>query len=182
MSTTEVTADKAGASATDGAKEKVQGAALQVQEKAEEAKGQLAERARMELDTRSTSAGTGLLSVAQAFQRSADQLREEGQDTPARAVDQVVDRVERLGGYLTQADGARMLQDVESFARRQPWVVVGGSVVVGLLSSRLLKASSLRRYEQQSAEGSGYYGNDSVAAAGSVPPTQTPRAGEPGGY
>ena len=51
--------------------------------------------------------------------------------------------------YLTDSDADRILGDVEDFGRRQPWAVIGGGVVLGLLASRFLKASSTRRYEER---------------------------------
>lgn len=139
-------------STTDQAKERVQESAQQVQQqvgqKAHELRGQAGERVRQELDTRSTQAGEQVTLTADAIRRVGEQLRQEGNAGPARYADQVAERAERLGGYLTQATGDRMLRDVEDFARRQPWVAALGGVTVGFLASRFLKASSASRYRQ----------------------------------
>ena len=55
-------------------------------------------------------------------------------------------RAERLGGYLQESDGDRILRDVEDFARRNPWAVAAGGLLVGFAASRMLKASSGDRY------------------------------------
>jgi ElaB/YqjD/DUF883 family membrane-anchored ribosome-binding protein len=133
--------DESSQSTTEQVKEKVQDVPQQ-------AKGQTRDQLRDQIDTRSTQAGEQLRSAAQAVRRASAQLREEGQETPAKVVDQLADRAERLGGYLTEADGSRILRDVERFARRQPWLFVGGSAIVGFFASRFMKASSSRRFEE----------------------------------
>jgi hypothetical protein len=76
----------------------------------------------------------------------AEELRKQGKDKPAQYVEQAADRAERLGGYLEESDGDRILRDVEDFARRNPWAVAAGGLVLGFVASRMLKASSGERY------------------------------------
>ena len=131
-------ASASGASATDQAKEKAHGAAGQ-------AKGAM----RSQVDQRSTEAGQRVGGLASDVRSVSEQLREQGKDQPAKIADQAADRAERLGNYLTENDADRILGDIEDFGRRQPWVVIGGGVVLGLVASRFLKASSSRRYEER---------------------------------
>jgi hypothetical protein len=80
-------------------------------------------------------------------------LREQGKDKPAKLAGQAADRAERLGDYLKRSDADRILNDVEDFGRRQPWAVIVGGLALGIVASRLLKASSAsstNRYEQRS--------------------------------
>jgi hypothetical protein len=99
----------------------------------------------------------------------AEQLRAEGKDTPARIVEQAADRAESFGNYLRNADGDRLLDDAESFARRQAWAVATGGVALGIAASRLLKASSSRRYRSgQGAQDRSYAGERTYP-----PPTGT---------
>ncbi len=167
---------ESGSSTTEQAKEKAQETAQQVQQqvgqKAQEVKGQTGERVRSELDTRSTQAGEQVSSTANAMRRVGEQLRSEGNETPARLVDQGAERAERLGRYLTEADADRMLRDAENVARRQPWLVALGGVVVGFLAARFVKASSSRRYQAYEADRYEF----------AVPPTRQPAlpaAGDP---
>lgn len=132
--------------ATDKVQEKTQQAAQQVQQGAQEARFQARERVREQLDTRSTDAGRQLRSAAGAIRRSGEDLRTQGEDQPARVTDAVADRAERLGDYLTRANTDDILRDIESFARRQPWLFATGGALVGFLGARLLKASSTSRY------------------------------------
>ena len=121
------------AGADQSTKEKVQDTAQQVQqqvgEKAQEVKGQAGDRVRTELDTRSTQAGEQVTATASALRKMGEQLRGEEQATPAKFAEQAATQADRLGRYLTEANADRMLQDVERFGRRQPWLAAAGGVV-----------------------------------------------------
>ena len=104
------------------------------------------ERLKDQVDQRSTQAGRQINTVADDVRSVAGELRNQGKDTPARYVEQAADRAERLGSYLQGSDGDRILHDVEDFARRNPWAVAAGGLVLGLAASRFLKASSGERY------------------------------------
>ena len=130
-------------STTDQAKDKAQEAAGQAKEKA-------GSQLRAQVDQRSNEAGQRVSGLASDVRSVGTQLREQGKDQPARLAEQAADRAERLGGYLTENDAERILGDVEDFGRRQPWVVIGGGIALGIVASRFLKASSARRYEQRS--------------------------------
>jgi len=130
---TDQATDKLG-QATDAAKEKASGAADQAKS-----------RAQQEIDTRSTQAGEEVGSFAEALRSTSDKLREEGKEGPAKAADRAAEQAQKLGGYLVDADGDRILNDVEDFARRKPWAVLAGGVVVGVAAARFLKASSAER-------------------------------------
>jgi len=149
-----VTEERTSQSELEQVKERVGNAAEQV-------KGQTREELRAQIDTRTTQAGEQVTSTARAVRRAGQQLREEGNDRAAEAIDAVADRGERLGAYLTGARGDAMLYDVESFARRQPWLVAGAGAVAGFLAARFVKASSVTRYR---AAGSRDY-----ASTGAVP-------------
>jgi hypothetical protein len=126
--------------------EKAREVAGQAQDKAREAAGQARGRMSQEVDRRSTQAGEQVTSNASDARSVAGELRKQGKDTPARYVEQAADRAERLGGYLQESDGDRILRDVEDFARRNPWAVAAGGLVLGFAASRMLKASSGERY------------------------------------
>jgi ElaB/YqjD/DUF883 family membrane-anchored ribosome-binding protein len=139
-----------GGSAPQQVKEVVQEGAEMLQDKAQELKGTAGERVRQELDTRSTQAGTQLQGTAAAMRRTTEQLRQEGNEGPARAMDFLAERAERLGSYLAGANADQVLRDVEGFARRQPWLATVGGATVGFFAARFLKASSSARYHSGS--------------------------------
>jgi ElaB/YqjD/DUF883 family membrane-anchored ribosome-binding protein len=136
---------------TEKASASVQDAASTAQEKV----GELKERGQLrladQLDERSTRAGSQARTMAHAIRQSSEQLRRDGNDTPAQMAEQAADRIDRLGSYLEDKGGSDMLRDVEDFARRRPWFVAGIGLVAGLAASRFLKASSERRYESSAS-------------------------------
>jgi gas vesicle protein len=142
------TADSGG---DGGVKEQAQEKAQEVREKAGEqvrnASGQARDRVRSQVDERSTQVGRQVSTQAGDLRTVADQLREQGKDSPARMVEQVADHAERAGSWLTESDADRILGDVEDFARSKPWAVAAGGLALGFAASRFLKASSSRRYE-----------------------------------
>jgi hypothetical protein len=144
------------------ARDKAQQVAGQAQEKAQAAAGQAKSRLASEVDGRSTQAGERLRSTAGDVRSVAAELRTQGKDQPADLAEKAADRVERFGSYLHDADGDRLLRDVEDFARRQPWAVVAGGLALGLAASRFLKASSSRRYQAASGSQTTYPGHSAA--------------------
>ena len=140
-----------GGTATDQARDKAQEVGAQAKEKAQEAGAQARSRVRDEVDRRSTQAGDQAGSAAQALRDASQRLRDDGNDPVARGFEQVADRVERAGGWLRESDGDSILRDVEDFGRRNSLAVVAGGLALGFAASRLLKASSRRRYETGSS-------------------------------
>ena len=145
-------ADTANQTSRDGlvdqATSQVQDAASAAQEKAvelkEQGKGKLGEA----LDQRTNQAGEQARKMAQALRQSGEQLRSQDQSQQAADVAEgAADRIERLGGYLEQTSGDKLLRDVEDFSRRRPWMIAGIGLIAGLAASRFLKASSERRYD-----------------------------------
>jgi uncharacterized protein YjbJ (UPF0337 family) len=127
-----------------------QGKAQEVADKAQEqvgaATGRAREQVRDQVNRRSSDAGERVQSAAADVRSVAEELRRQGKDAPAKYAEQAAEKAERLGGYLHEADGDRILRDVEDFGRRNPWAVVAGGIALGFMGSRLLKASSSERY------------------------------------
>jgi len=170
-------------SATDQTKEAVKETAQHVQEqageKAQEIRAQAGSRVRDELDTRSTQAGEQITATADAIRRVGQQLREEGRDGTAKYADQIAERAERLGGYLTQTNADRLLRDVERLAGRQPWLTALSGAAVGFLSSRFLRASSAAGGSQQSVGQNG--ASRALPAGNPASPTTAPGGAGPSG-
>jgi hypothetical protein len=153
---------------TGDAQEKAKEVASQAQDKAREAAGQARGRVRDEVDRRSTEIGERVGGSAGDARTVADELRKQGKDAPARAVEQAADRAERLGGYLKESDGDRILHDVEDFARRNPWAVAAGGLALGFAASRMLKASSGQRYRSSLSNGGGSFARGSGVGGSGV--------------
>jgi hypothetical protein len=119
----------------------------QVQQKADEVKAKASDRLREELDSRSTQFGDQASSLGRALRKSAELLDGEDNAAGARAAYWVADRVERVGGYLTDSDSNRFLGDLEGFGRRRPWAAGALGATFGFVGARFLKASSESRYD-----------------------------------
>ena len=158
-----------GDSAAGQAQEKAKEVASQAQDRAREAAGEARGRARQEVDRRSTEVGDRVGGTARDARSVAEELRKQGKDAPARYVEQAADRAEKVGGYLRESDGERILHDVEDFARRRPWAVVAGGLALGVVAARLLKASSGERYRSLGN------GSSQSVAHGSSDPTGSGR-------
>ena len=156
MATTGATSGEIGGNgAAETAQDNAKDAAAQAQDKAREAADHARGRVRDQLDQRSTQLGEQVGSSVDDARSVGEQLRTQGKETPARYVEQAADRAERLGGYLRETDGERLLNDAEDFARRNTWAVALGGLAIGFAASRLLKASSSDRYRSslQSSNG-----------------------------
>ncbi len=143
--------------------EKVQEASEAVSSKAGEAMDKGRGVMSDQIGQRSAQASDQIGSASQTMRRVAEQSRIEGNTQQARLAEQAADRGERLSTYLQDVDPDQLLEDVEDFARRQPWVVAGVGLFIGFAVARTLKASSGRRYESRSYP-SRYQGNGGVPA------------------
>jgi hypothetical protein len=109
--------------------------------------GSTTDQVKEQADQRSTQTGERITSTASDVRSIAQELRNQGKDAPANLAEQVAGQADRLGDYLKGASGDRILRDAEDFARRQPMLVAAAGLALGFAASRLLKASSSRRYE-----------------------------------
>src|SRR3954471_7215865 len=125
-----------------------------IQRAAGRARGAVREQVSGQIEERSNHVGAQLQDVAEAFRRTGRGLESEGSETPARLVNGLSERAEQLGSYLAASSSDRILHDVEHFGRRNPWLVIAGGVAMGIAASRILKASSNRRFED--LQGRGY--------------------------
>src|SRR4051794_41456349 len=166
-------------SADGGVKEQAQDKAQEVKQQAGEqvrkAQGQARDRMREQVDQRSTQAGEQVDRHASDLRDVAEQLRGQGKDGPAKIADQVAERAERAGSWMKESDADRILGDVEDFARSNPWAVAAGGLALGFVASRMLKASSSRRYESTTGR------TETRPAAGQLPPPGGPTSAPPVG-
>jgi hypothetical protein len=79
--------------------------------------------------------------IADALRRTTEHLRSEDQQRIAGLTETVARQVDQVANYLRSKDARAMRADLENLARRQPAVVLGGALVLGLIGARFLKSS-----------------------------------------
>jgi hypothetical protein len=121
-------------------------ASAPVLQQAQQKAGQVADQARQQvvsqLADQKERAASGLGSVAQALRDTGQQLRTREQEPLAQYAEGAADMVERFSGYLNQRDIHQLMYEVETAARRQPAVFIGGAFLLGFAAARFLKSSS----------------------------------------
>jgi ElaB/YqjD/DUF883 family membrane-anchored ribosome-binding protein len=111
-------------------------------------------------------AGDALQEVARVVRDSGNQLREQRPEIAGLA-DTAAERVEQVSSYLREHDAREIMTEAERFARRQPALVVGGGLALGLLIGRVLRSGSEQGSMGQSSQfasghgQSGWYGGTS---------------------
>ncbi|HEX5467903.1 MAG TPA: hypothetical protein VFW80_02525 [Gaiellaceae bacterium] len=166
---------------TEQASEKVQEATSVAQEKASEFREQGSARLRDQVDQRSTQVGSQARSLAEALRRSGNDLGNEGNGNAAQLANQVADRVEGVGSYLERVSGDDVMRDVESFARRRPWMLAGLGLLAGVAAARFMKASSEQRYGDRRELSQGGYstaGAQPSLSSGGYGGSELPASGE----
>jgi ElaB/YqjD/DUF883 family membrane-anchored ribosome-binding protein len=174
-----MTTDATDAPSSGGVVDRTQEVVGKVQEVAQEHAGNVrsiaSDRVRSQVVARSTQAGEQLDSITRALRAGADHLRGEGNDKGAEAAHQAADQTQRLASYLSDSSADKLLDDLEGFARSQPWLVMGIGTAAGFMASRFLKASSERRY--QSSRPQLTSGQPSYPGYPTPPMAQTPAQG-----
>ena len=152
-----------------------------------DAAGDIAQQATSVAEQRASSTmtqvGDTLEQVADAVRNASENLRGD-QPQLAGFADTAAQQVERAAEFLRERDAREVINGAQDFARRQPAVVVGAGLALGLLVGRALKsasgsaASGFSTGEQWN--GSSRYGAPSSSQAGGY---GTPVSDEvPGGY
>jgi ElaB/YqjD/DUF883 family membrane-anchored ribosome-binding protein len=122
----------------------------QIQDAASGLVNQAARTAEAQASTTMTKAGETLQQVSQAIRDAGENLRE-SQPQVAGLVDTAATRLDDAATYLRDHDAGEAVANVQEMARRQPAIVIGGGLAIGLLVGRLLRSG---------ASGSGGTGTD----------------------
>lgn len=122
-----------------------EGATGQVEGVLDQAKGiasQVADKTRSAVQSgfsaRTTKSALELSELAEALRMTSRRL--EG-NVGASFIDNAASRIERVSDALNHSDMRQVVQNVESFARREPLLFLGGAFAVGVLGSRFLRSA-----------------------------------------
>lgn len=146
----------------DSAREQIRGVKDQVVGQARNSLEQARDKARSSLGESKSQFADQFGTVAGALRRTSEHLRSEDQEKIAGLTETVARQVDQVATYLRGKDAAAMRTDLENLARRQPALVIGGALVLGLIGARFLKSSqSEKRFRggsRQQRVGAGDYG------------------------
>jgi len=146
-------ANQAGQEGTGSARDQIRGMKDQVVDQAKSTFQQARDRASSSLGESKGQLSEQVRNIADALRRTTEHLRSEDQQRIAGLTDTVARQVEQVADYLSNKDARAMRQDLENLARRQPAVMIGGALVLGLIGARFLKSSERRggrRFDGQS--------------------------------
>ena len=125
-------------------KEQIGEARNRIADQARNTVQQAREKAASTVNERKGELAGSVTSVAGAVRGATDQLRGEGHDRIAGYTEALAEQADRVARYLRDTDLNKVRDDVEDLARRQPALVIGGALLLGVLAARFFKSSERR--------------------------------------
>jgi hypothetical protein len=110
--------------------------------------------------------------LAGALRHGAGHLDARHNAAVARYIKTLADWLDGLASGLRERDSGQLMDETKRFARRQPTLWVGGAVAAGVLVSRFIKSSAVRR---NSGRGPGDPDVESLAAGAGAKTAQDAR-------
>lgn len=134
-------------SAKETAKEAARGLIDTAKSTAGQAYGVATEKATNVIEEKKGDLASGLTTVADTIRQVGSTLRQTDEqtgitDTAAQYGESLAKQIESVSRYFERNDVRVMVRDVETFARRNPAVFIGGAFALGLLAARFLKSSN----------------------------------------
>lgn len=116
---------------------------------AAEAYGAATDKATTKLEEKKSDLSTGLVTVADSFRKVGENIHTQGAaqgvaGMAAKYTDTAAQKLERVADYFERKDLRQMTRDLESYARRNPAMFIGGAAILGFLAARFLKSGSNR--------------------------------------
>ena len=136
--------DQSGQQGGGSAREQIRDMKDQVVDQAKNTFQQARDRASSSLGESKNQFADQFGTIADALHRTTEHLRSEDQQRIAGLTDTVARQVEQVANYFRNKDARAMRQDLENLARRQPALMIGGALVLGLIGARFLKSSERR--------------------------------------
>jgi hypothetical protein len=141
---------------SSSAREQIREVKDQVVDQAKNTFQQARERASSSLGESKGQFAEQVGTIAEALRRTTQHLRSEDQQRIAGFTETLARQVDQVASYLRNKDARAMRQDLENLARRQPAVMLGGALVLGLIGARFLKSSERNRGSRRLGDGRNY--------------------------
>jgi ElaB/YqjD/DUF883 family membrane-anchored ribosome-binding protein len=122
----------------------VQETAQQATQVAGDAIEKVGEQAKQTATTQKERIVGGLDATAHAIRETGQSVRQQ-QPMVAEYADKAAEGVERVSGYLRERDVDEVIQDVQDYARRNKGIFIGGTLLLGFMAARLIKAGGRRQ-------------------------------------
>ena len=164
------------------AREQIREVKNQVVNQARNSFEQARERAQSSLGESKNQLADQIGSLADALRRTTEHLRSEEQTRFAGLTDTLARQINQVANYVRDKDAAAMRNDLENLARRQPAVVLGGALVLGLVGARFFKSSERRRERRWDSGREQRYAGEGPSSAGSYAGGRYPGIETGGGY
>jgi hypothetical protein len=148
-------ADVSGQPSGGSAREQIREVKDQVVGQAKNTLQQARDRAGSSLGESKNQLAEQATSIAEALRRTTEHLRSEDQQRIAGLTDTITRQVEQVANYLRNKDARAMREDLENLARRQPAIMLGGALVLGLIGARFFKSSERKRGGGRLGDGRG---------------------------
>jgi len=150
----------------DGEKDLLQ----QAKQVTSEVVNQVQQQAGSQLNRQKETAAGELTAVVNAVRKFGESLSGETNGPISRYAadlgDKAAQNLERFSNYIREQDPKRLLDDVQSFGRRQPALLIGGAFLLGFAGARLIKTSMDAAYQHAGNTGGG---SRTSTGAGSQP-------------
>jgi len=135
---------------TDRAMEEGKSLARQVRTSASDAFDNVTTKATEKLEEHKSNLSSGLTNVASGFREFSSTLANRGTDNQVTRFTSDMStaaarRIDSAAEYFQSHDLNAMYRDVETIARRNPALFLGGAFALGFLAARFLKSSNPRR-------------------------------------
>lgn len=156
----------------------------QAKQTTNEVVSQVQQQASAQINRQKESAASELSTVVNAVRRFGETLNNEGQGPIARFAAQYGDKaaegLDRVARYLREQEPKKVLNDVQSFGRRQPALMIGGAFLLGFAGARIIKSSmdaasgSMNTGAQRPAMNTGNSGNTGIRSSSNPGAQQKP--------
>ena len=142
---------------TDRAMEEGKSLARQVRASASDAFDNVTTKATEKLEEHKSNLSTGLTNVASGFREFGNTIANKGTENQLTRItsemsNAAAKKIDSAADYFESHDLTAMYRDVESLARRNPAIFLGGAFALGFLAARFLKSSNPRRLNAASGK------------------------------